>query len=194
MVRSLGDPSQKVQVGAIEAIKKLGSTVIPTLLDAQQSTNHRIVRNSAIVLADIGTRHPLKWGKTVLQALFRLSGDKKAEYHRKIIDLLKGFDKLAKLNFLKEKLGDEIIDVRVHAVYLLGQVKEPFNEIIPILIQVLKNSDPYSVEDSRVFSETHRALLNFKMSEADEALIKERVRAWQRRKTQRQQKAVAEVP
>ena len=146
------------------------------------------------MLAYIGTRHPSEWGRTVLQALFRLSGDKKAEYHRKIIDLLKGFDELAKLNFLKEKLGDEIIDVRIHATYLLGQVKEPSNEIIPILIQVLKNSDPYSVEDSRVFSETHRALLNFKMSEADEALIKERVRAWQRRKTQRQQKAVAEVP
>ena len=73
-------------------------------------------------------------------------------------------------------------------------MKEPSNEIIPILVQVLKNADPYSVEDSRVFAETHRALLNFKMAEADEALIKERVRAWQRRKTQRQQKAVAEVP
>ena len=194
LVRSLGDPSQKVQVGAIEAIKKLGPTVTPTLLDAQQSTNHRIVRNSAIVLAYIGTRHSLEWGRTVLQALFRLSADKKAEYHRKIIDLLKGFDELAKLNFLKEKLGDEIIDVRIHATYLLGQVKEPSNEIIPILVQVLKNADPYSVEDSRVFAETHRALLNFKMAEADEALIKERVRAWQRRKTQRQQKAVAEVP
>ena len=59
---------------------------------------------------------------------------------------------------------------------------------------VTSDIHPYSVEDSRVFAETHRALLNFKMAEADEALIKERVRAWQRRKTQRQQKAVAEVP
>ena len=40
------------------------------------------------------------------------------------------------------------------------------NEIIPILVQVLKNADPYSVEDSRVFAETHRAVLNFKMAEA----------------------------
>ena len=101
LVRSLGDPSQKVQVSTIEAIKRLGSAAIPTLLEAQQSTNHRIVRNSAIVLVDIGTRHPAEWGKLVLQVLFKLSKDKTADYHRKIIDLLKGFDKLATLNFLR---------------------------------------------------------------------------------------------
>ena len=193
LVRSLGDPSQKVQVSTIEAIKRLGSAATPTLLEAQQSTNHRIVRNSAIVLVDIGTRHPAEWGKLVLQVLFKLSKDKTADYHRKIIDLLKGFDKLATLNFLREKLGDEIIDGRVHAAYLLGQIKEPSNEIIPILIQTLEDSNPHLVGESKVFVETHRALLNFRMSEANDALIKERVRAWQRRKAQRHEKT-SEVP
>ena len=188
LVRSLGDPSQKVQVNTIEALKRIGSAAAPTLLDAQKSTNHRIVRNTAIVLADIGTQHSAKWGTRVLQLLFKLSKDKEADYHRKIIDLLKGFDKLAKLNFLKEKLNDEIIDDQIHSAYLLGEIKEPPNEIIPILIETLESSDPHSTEEFKVFVEAHRALLNFRISKANEALIKERVRAWRKRKTQRQQK------
>ncbi|HIM09254.1 TPA: hypothetical protein EYM26_00410 [Candidatus Poribacteria bacterium] len=90
-------------------------------------------------------------------------------------------------------MNDEIIDDQIHSAYLLGEIKEPPNEIILILIETLESSDPHSTEEFKVFVEAHRALLNFRISKANEALIKERVRAWRKRKTQRQQKT-SEVP
>ncbi|HJW42868.1 MAG TPA: HEAT repeat domain-containing protein [Geothrix sp.] len=198
LVARLGEETDRTRRGRlVEAVRSMGPSALPALMDALSSPAWYLVRNALTLLADLGDagcvpatipllRHPEpRVRRTAVRALWKLGGpvaephllarmkDTDAETLQEILFALGQLRSEGSLGAVSELIQDKrvIEKLRIQALDTLGHIASP--KAIPVLLECLRRKGFFGGGESQpIRLAAARALVAMDHPEATAALRK----------------------